>query len=87
MFPTAIRKTLASSSLLLVGDTLSDINFCILLKALNSLGETKKIMSNIILQLPFVFSQEKKERGQRYMENCIRQVFNCIVYWGIAKNC
>jgi hypothetical protein len=85
MYPSLLRKELATSSLLFVGYTLEDINFRTIFQGfltfLDSLGKNRK--PSIAVQLPPHISKKGQGKMQKYLEQYTRNMFpNVHVFWG-----
>lgn len=86
LYPSILRRELATSSLLFIGYTLEDINFRTIFQGfltfLDSIvGKNRK--SGIAVQLPPQISKKGQAKMQRYLEQYTRNLYpNVHVFWG-----
>lgn len=90
ILPFQIYTALNSTSLLFIGYSLSDINFRFIFRSLmhllgTGLGSGLQLPS-IAVQLPYGFTEEKKEQAIRYLDQYTMNMFKVRVYWGDVNN-
>jgi SIR2-like domain len=91
LLPTLIRKALAATSLLFIGYSLEDINFRIIFQGIMSIVKSPFQLPSIAVQLPPSltkddgFSEAKREKALRYLDDYTKNMFKVRVYWGDAK--
>lgn len=90
ILPYQIYTALNSTSLLFIGYSLRDINFRFIFRSLmHLLGEglgSGLQLPSIAVQLPYGFTEEKKEQAIRYLDQYTRNMFKVRVYWGDVNN-
>jgi hypothetical protein len=81
ILPSALRKKLATSSLLFIGYNLEEINFRFLLQCLLGLevGDLREI--SIAVQLRPRLTSDKQKKAVKYVKRYIKDL-NVRVYWG-----
>ena len=81
-----ISNALNRTSLLFIGYSLKDINFRFIFRSLMQLlGEgigAGLQLPSIAVQLPSGFSEEKKEKAMRYLDEYSKDMFKVRAYWG-----
>jgi hypothetical protein len=80
--PTAVRTALATTPLLFVGYRLEDMSFRVIFQGVTSFLGVKRPYISIAVQLPPIFSEEKKEKAQQYLTQYTKNMFEINVYWG-----
>jgi hypothetical protein len=85
IIPPAIRRLMATSSLLFIGYSLEDINFRIIFRGIvDNLGARYQLSSVGVLLFPSGIVEDKQNEAQKYLECYTRKMFNIRVYWGTA---
>jgi hypothetical protein len=80
--PTVVRIALARTPLLFVGYRLEDISFRVIFQGVTSFLGVKRPNISVAVQLPPIFSEEKKEKAQEYLTQYTKNMFEINVYWG-----
>jgi hypothetical protein len=86
ILPYQIYTALNSTSLLFIGYSLRDINFRFIFRSLmhllgTGLGSGLQLPS-IAVQLPYGFTEERREQAIRYLDKYTMNMFKVRVYWG-----
>jgi hypothetical protein len=85
LLPTAIRKALASTSLLFIGYSLGDINFRVIFQGIMSIVKPHFQLPSIAVQLPPNYDEDKKEKIMKYLNRYTKNMFKVRIHWGDAK--
>jgi hypothetical protein len=86
IIPPAIRRLMATSSLLFIGYSLEDINFRTIFRGIvDYLGARYQLASMAVLLTPSGVIESKQNEAQKYLERYTRKMFNVRVYWGTAN--
>jgi alcohol dehydrogenase YqhD (iron-dependent ADH family) len=73
---------LATTPLLFVGYRLEDMSFRVIFQGVTSFLGVKRPYISIAVQLPPIFSEEKKKKAQEYLTQYTKNMFEINVYWG-----
>jgi hypothetical protein len=85
IIPPAIRRPMATSTLLFIGYSLEDINFRIIFRGIvDYLGARYQLASVGVLSSPSGLVEDKQNEAQKYLERYTRKMFNIRIYWGTA---
>lgn len=85
ILPTAIRKALASTSLLFIGYSLGDINFRVIFQGIMSIVRPHFQLPSIAVQLPPTHYENKKEKVMNYLNQYTKNMFKVRIHWGDAN--
>jgi hypothetical protein len=86
IIPPAIRRLMATSSLLFIGYSLEDINFRTIFRGIvDNIGARYQLASMAVLLTPSGVVEDKQNEAQKYLERYTRKMFNIRVYWGTAN--
>jgi hypothetical protein len=85
LLPTAIRKAIASTTLLFIGYSLEDINFRVIFQGIMSIVKQSLQFPSIAVQLPPSSDEEKKKKIMDYMNRYTKNMFKVNIHWMDAK--
>jgi hypothetical protein len=85
LLPTAIRKALASTSMLFIGYSLGDINFRVIFQGIMSIVRPHFQLPSIAVQLPPTHYENRKEKVMNYLNQYTKNMFKVRIHWGDAN--
>ena len=87
VIPQAIRRILATSSLLFIGYSITDITFRIIFRGIiKYLGERYQLPSIAVMIPPTGADDDDHLKAREYLEVYTKKMFNTRIYWGNAAD-